>query len=198
MSRSRASRRREITDLEDRIGPDQAMHVHTLDDGWTIHRLDTTADLVREGQLMRMCVGTNPDLYRVFRGLLHSLRDPDGFPHTVWMHVPDEGLSAKGEGQNSEPMKPEYEARIDEWHHTLPYPAEWVDPLDELELYAGVLYERTLADAVAEFRERLADLAEVDSLWGITREHLEMRGEAAAELVGLLFDDETETATMAD
>jgi hypothetical protein len=52
-------------------------------DGWTVERVDTLADTLREGQLMQNCLASNwtfhldaPDVVELF-----SLRDPHGVPH---------------------------------------------------------------------------------------------------------------------
>src|SRR4051812_22253597 len=90
-SRKRGKRnahRRQLRDLETRLGPDGAEIVHTFPGGWTIRRIPPTVALKREGRLMHPCLArAQPLPPQPGEPVVHSLRDPDGYPHvTFWFH----------------------------------------------------------------------------------------------------------------
>jgi hypothetical protein len=131
----RNARRRAVLEAEQHTGPDSSLILHRFPDGWTIRRLMTPMDELREGLLSHNCLWMfDGRQYWDWPGTICSLRDPDNYPHVTFRfarpeirHAPDdrEGWvdNAGGHG-DSKPIKPEYERRLLEWIRTLPHPTE--------------------------------------------------------------------------
>src|SRR3954468_4097343 len=96
-SRDTAGRRRRemlarsrALDLE--LGPDESSIVYDYGDGWTIRKLETLSDCLREGRLLRNCLQHS----KRHDENAYSLRDADGLPHLsfgVWTVEPDDDLT---------------------------------------------------------------------------------------------------------
>jgi hypothetical protein len=136
-------RRQRLREAEAELGPDHSEIVHELEDGWTIRRPRSIADLLREGELLSNCLrdisdglpdDQDPAEFSLDESVewshTHSLRDPDNFPRAVFIHDASghswpwrAGYTCDLRGYGNTRVKDEYLERIEEWHATLPYPA---------------------------------------------------------------------------
>jgi hypothetical protein len=127
--------RQRVRQTDDQLGPDRSEIVYTFPDDWTIRRPRSMADLIREGELLENCLSnliesldliTNIDDPALTEGTVallentHSLRDPDNYPHAVFMHTP--GSTERVLGHGNIQVKEAYMRRIRTWHATLPQP----------------------------------------------------------------------------
>ena len=121
--------------------------VHRFENGWTVERVTTLADLQREGLLMRNCLQGQAKVYFacVEAGLLDilSLRDPKGGSHVEI--VLEDGVVIDGpHGKCLMPPKPRYTNMVVEFLQQAGFRGwgpmsqghrwHWVHPADEPEL----------------------------------------------------------------
>lgn len=86
--------------------------VHQLDNGYTFEKVETEADLAREGEMMGHCVGGYCEHVKRGDSTIISLRDPKGLSHVT---IEIEGDSRPGSFAKPLPVKREVEVGSYEW-----------------------------------------------------------------------------------
>lgn len=127
-------RRREAIEL--RLGVDGSEVVHAFSDGWTIRKVATYRDELREGVLMGsdLAVFLERDARLGAQRLPagdshHSLRDPNNYPHATFAFQAPESSSSGWLGDvvghgDRRPLRLADAARILDWIQCLPYDVE--------------------------------------------------------------------------
>jgi hypothetical protein len=138
-----AKTRTQLVNQAEGLSPDTSEVVHEWPDGWTVRRLKTYSDAVREGELMRNCLSPEQAFEMADRMDNNGGWEPENVINEAWLkadfetdnpnysefNLPDDIFSlrdpdniphvteAEGSslGRNNSIPKQEYQSRMDEW-----------------------------------------------------------------------------------
>lgn len=89
--------------------------IHRFDDGYTVQKLTTKAQLDAEGRLMQHCVGSYCEDVRRGDSVIYSLRDERGRPHVTMEVDPRTERLAQVKGKQNAKPQPKYQKYVDEF-----------------------------------------------------------------------------------
>lgn len=112
-------------EAEGLICADGSFMMHVFEDGWSVRKMVSAADIYREGYLMRNCLrvrveeaegraSASASLFDTAKGSLHSLRDENNLPHLTF-RVAEKSHACEIFGFKNSEGKDIYLTRLDKW-----------------------------------------------------------------------------------